>query len=46
MGVLVDTTVCIGCRKCEWVCKTAHNLETPSIEFYDDRSVFRGKKKT
>jgi len=20
-GVLVDTTVCIGCRKCEWACK-------------------------
>ena len=41
MGVLVDTTVCIGCRKCEWACKTAHNLETLSIEAYDDRSVFK-----
>ena len=41
MGVLVDTTVCIGCRKCEWACKTAHNLETESLETYEDRSVFK-----
>ena len=40
MGVLVDTTVCIGCRSCEWACKTAHNLPTPPIETYQDRSVF------
>ena len=40
MGVLVDTTVCIGCRKCEWACKLAHDLPTPSIEEYEDRSVF------
>jgi Fe-S-cluster-containing dehydrogenase component len=40
MGVLVDTTVCIGCRKCEWACKTAHNLPTEPIEKYDDRSVY------
>ncbi len=45
MGVLVDTTVCIGCRKCEWACKTAHNLETPSIDFYDDRSVFKERRR-
>ncbi|HOI30501.1 MAG TPA: 4Fe-4S dicluster domain-containing protein [Melioribacteraceae bacterium] len=40
MGVLVDTTVCIGCRKCEWACKTAHDLPTAPLESYDDRSVF------
>ena len=40
MGVLVDTTVCIGCRNCEWACKTAHGLSTPPIESYEDRSVF------
>lgn len=40
MGVLVDTTVCIGCRKCEWACKTAHNMDTPPLESYDDRSVY------
>ncbi len=41
MGVLVDTTVCIGCRNCEWACKTAHDLPTQSIEKYSDRSVFK-----
>lgn len=45
MGVLVDTTVCIGCRKCEWACKTAHNLPTASIETYDDRTVFSEKRR-
>ena len=41
MGVLVDTTVCIGCRKCEWACKTAHDLPTPPRDSYSDRSVFK-----
>jgi len=41
MGVLVDTTVCIGCRKCEWACKTAHGLPTHPIEEYDDKNVFK-----
>lgn len=40
MGVLVDTTVCVGCRKCEWACKTAHNMPTGSIDSYEDRKVF------
>lgn len=39
MGVLVDTTVCIGCRSCEWGCKVAHELPTDRIETYQDRSV-------
>ncbi len=41
MGVLVDTTACIGCRSCEWACKTAHGIETQSLEKYNDRSVFK-----
>jgi formate dehydrogenase iron-sulfur subunit len=41
MGVLVDTTVCIGCRNCEWACKTAHELPTPPRDKYSDRSVFK-----
>ena len=40
MGVLVDTTVCIGCRRCEYACKEAHGLPTGNIEDYDDRTVF------
>ncbi len=45
MGVLVDTTVCIGCRKCEWACKTAHDLPTTPIESYDDRKIFEMKRR-
>src|SRR3972149_4088040 len=45
MGVLVDTTVCIGCRKCEWACKLEHGLPTPPIESFEDRSVFQNKRR-
>ncbi|MBM3907321.1 MAG: 4Fe-4S dicluster domain-containing protein [Gemmatimonadetes bacterium] len=36
LGVLVDTTVCIGCRNCEWACKIAHDMPTPPLETYED----------
>ena len=36
-GVLVDTTVCIGCGKCEWACKVAHNMEAGNIEDYSSQ---------
>lgn len=35
-GVLVDSTVCIGCRKCEWACKGAHDFEQGSFESYQN----------
>lgn len=40
MGVLVDTTVCIGCRRCEWMCKKTHGIEPGNIDDYSDESVF------
>jgi Fe-S-cluster-containing dehydrogenase component len=40
MGVLVDTTVCVGCRNCEFACKTSHNFPTPGIDSYKDRTVY------
>lgn len=40
VGVLTDFTECIGCRECEWACKDAHNMETPPLESYKDKSVF------
>jgi formate dehydrogenase iron-sulfur subunit len=40
MGVLVDTTTCIGCRQCEWACKSSHNMPSGNIDSYDDNSVF------
>ncbi len=45
MGVLVDTTVCIGCRRCEWACKTAHDMPTPPLENYDDRTVYENMRR-
>jgi len=40
-GVLVDTTVCIGCRNCEWACKKAHDLPARDLDSYADKSVFK-----
>jgi formate dehydrogenase iron-sulfur subunit len=40
MGVLIDTTVCIGCRRCEFACKKAHNIPAGNEQDYNDRSVF------
>jgi formate dehydrogenase iron-sulfur subunit len=37
MGVLVDTTRCVGCRSCEMACAEAHNLPIPDIS---DASAF------
>lgn len=45
MGVLVDTTVCIGCRRCEYACKKAHNLPTEAMDDYNDRSVFSHRRR-
>jgi len=39
-GVLVDTVVCIGCRKCEWACEQEHKLLNAPLANYDDKSVF------
>jgi len=44
-GVLVDTTACVGCRNCEWACKTAHDLPTPALDTYKDRSVFASPRR-
>lgn len=32
VGVLVDTTRCIGCRACERACAIEHELPVPDIE--------------
>ena len=46
IGVLVDTTVCIGCRSCEWACKDAHALPTEAVEVYqNDRTVFENERR-
>lgn len=38
MGVLVDTTVCIGCGNCEQACREAHNL-SPINEVINQRLI-------
>ncbi|MBZ0198566.1 MAG: 4Fe-4S dicluster domain-containing protein [Ignavibacteriaceae bacterium] len=45
MGVLVDTTVCVGCRNCEWACKDAHNLPAGNLESYEDRKILEKKRR-
>jgi Fe-S-cluster-containing dehydrogenase component len=39
LGVLVDTTKCIGCRRCEYACMVSHGLQPPPLDSFDDRSV-------
>lgn len=45
MGVLVDTTVCVGCRNCEWACKEAHNLPAGDLESYENREVLKQSRR-
>ena len=40
VGVLVDTTLCIGCRKCEEACNRRNNLRR-TAETFADRDVLR-----
>lgn len=39
-GVLVDTTSCIGCRKCEWACNDWNGLNEQPLETFEDKSAF------
>ena len=47
-GVLVDTTVCVGCRRCEWACKEANKLPNQKSlkEYEKDQLVFQGLRRT
>lgn len=45
MGVLHDTTRCVGCRKCEEACNHVNNLPEPEKDF-GDRSVLEHKRRT
>jgi len=45
MGVLVDTTVCVGCRSCEWACKVAHGMQTEPQQSYEDRSKITARRR-
>jgi formate dehydrogenase iron-sulfur subunit len=43
-GCLVDTTLCIGCRKCEEACSRRNKLPRPELPF-TDRSAFRRERR-
>jgi len=45
MGVLHDSTRCIGCRKCEQACAEVNNLPKPEVA-YDDLTVLDTKRRT
>ena len=45
VGILVDTTACIGCRQCEYACKVEHGLPAGDIDDYADRSVFEHERR-
>jgi Fe-S-cluster-containing dehydrogenase component len=40
-GVLVDTTDCIACRKCELACNQANDLPRRDRAFFEDTSVLK-----
>lgn len=44
MGVLVDTTRCVGCRSCEAACNKEQKMPEPDVPF-DDASVFEDKRR-
>ena len=44
MGVLVDTTRCIGCRSCEAACNREQKLAPPD-ESFQDKSVFEHERR-
>ncbi len=39
-GMLVDTTLCIGCRHCEWACKRQNELPSAPLAEFSDTSAF------
>jgi len=44
-GVLVDTTFCIGCRRCEWACNEWNKLPNQPIKAFEDKSVFEKNRR-
>ncbi|MFA6450703.1 MAG: 4Fe-4S dicluster domain-containing protein [bacterium] len=44
LGVLVDTTLCIGCRECERACNKVNSLGKPDAYFSDTEKIFEKKR--
>ena len=45
-GVFVDTTVCIGCRKCEWACNEWNKNPNQPIKAFENKTVFNAIRRT
>ena len=45
MAVLHDTTLCIGCRRCEDACNAVNELPAPEVPF-TDLNVLEEKRRT
>lgn len=45
-GVLIDTTFCNGCRKCEWACNEWNKNPNQPIKAYENKSVFETCRRT
>ena len=45
VGLLHDTTLCIGCRSCEAACSTVNHLPPPAVPL-SDPSAFEKKRRT
>ncbi|MBU2643061.1 4Fe-4S dicluster domain-containing protein [bacterium] len=43
-GCLVDTTLCVGCRKCEEACNERHHLPQPKISF-EEMTVLENERR-
>ena len=43
-GCLVDTTLCVGCRKCEQACNERHGLPKPRDSF-DEQTVLENERR-
>ena len=45
IGVLVDVSLCIGCRKCEEACKQSNHLPPCTVPL-EDQSIFERQRRT
>lgn len=45
VGMLVDTTECIGCRKCEWACDQANHLTQKTIAEFEKTDVLAQERR-
>lgn len=44
LGCLVDTTLCVGCRKCEQACNQRHSLPEPA-ESFEELTVLENQRR-